>query len=214
MLQLFKISPIKTGTTKYTPAEMVAKFVSTINSNSSVFTAEINSSSAFLFSVISKNISMESLGFQGTANILDDSGYTVAIDDEKEFLLIIVGSVQNSCGNISTIINGFNSGSVNPKPYNTVICVTGKDLNGNCFCLPIQGSTQFYHSLTSIFDVGARATDSYDVTGDYYIRQGAIYNYIVPEIFISMNRLGHTGQIIEKDGSQYVCLGGMIFYKI
>lgn len=212
MLQLFKISPIKTGTTKYTNIEMAAKFVETINNNSSVFTAEINESATFTFNVTSEYVTMTDLGFMSNAQI-NDSGYTIAIDDEKEFLLIIVGTILNT-SKPSQIYNGFNTSVSSDYPSNSVICVTGKDINGNYFTLPLIFNKTIFQSLCALFDVGARGTDSYADTGDYYLRQGAIYNYIVPEIFISMNRLGHTGQIIEKDGNQYVCLGGMIFYKI
>lgn len=210
MLKLINISSYN-GSSKVDAQTMTSRIISSINNNSSVFNAE--SISGYNFKITSENVTI-STGFNGTGSTMHpDCGYTLAIDDEKEFLLIIPKNVCNTQGNPVTNDTGYNYGSQVSMSL-VCLCITSKDINGHNRSVYSATNQKIYGGLTFFFDIGQKSASEFYTEGDFILRQGAIRNHIVPELFFSMTRLGSCGDIIEKDGHQYTCIAGPIFYQI
>ena len=216
MLKLINIG-LYNGTSKLSGIEVIKRFVNAINNNSEIFTATIDSGYNYIFSITSSNISIKNIGTSatGTNNTMKDCGYCMAIDDDKEFLIIVPRIILNTqSGDPNYSSNGFLTSSDSGYPIETMLCATGKDVNGNNFEIHGERNTAYYQGISCWLDIGQHETDEYATEGDYILRQGAIRNHIVPELFFSMTRLGACGDIIEKDGHQYTCIAGPIFYQI
>lgn len=210
MLKLINVGAYE-GSYKQDTPKMVNKIINAINNNSDVFSAVINGTT--MLDITSNNITITGTGFNGSASsVYPDCGYTIAIDDEKEFLMIITRFVYNT--NDKPYINNSGNSAGYTNSMNIMMCVTAKDLNGNNFNLYFAPNTSIYGGLSVFLDIGQKSTEEFETEGDYILRQGAIRNHIVPELFFSMTRLGACGDIIEKDGHQYTCIAGPIFYQI
>lgn len=215
MLKLINVG-VYNGTNKKSVSEFIQDIVNAINNNSSVFTAEVDSTNAHRFNITSDNISIINTGV-ATTNISNapECGLTVAIDDDKEFLIILNRIILNT----QTAYPQNQSDGILPSysgtfPIFTMMCATGKDISGNNFTVHGVPNVNYYQGLSCWLDIGQHGTDDYTSEGDFILRQGAIRNHIVPELFFSMTRLGACGDIIEKDGHQYTCIAGPIFYQI
>ena len=224
MLKLINIGSYD-GTNKITPEVIVSRMVEAINNNSNVFVAGINMNQNFLFNILYKNsIIISSTGFYSNhSNNVLNAGYTIAIDDEKTFLIISCKLFAGFCrssilntqnGNPQINTSGIASGFSQGYPSNLMICSIAKDINENLFTIYGNPSIEYSQGISVFFDIGQHGTDEYTTDGDFILRQGAIRNHIVPELFFSMTRLGACGDIIEKDGHQYTCIAGPIFYQI
>lgn len=214
MLKLINVG-VYEGTNKKGTAQFALDMVNAINNNSSVFTAEVDSASSNRFNITSDNISIINIGV-ATTNIsnVPECGLTVAIDDDKEFLIVLNRIILNT----QTAYPQNQSAGILPSysgtfPAFTMMCATGKDISGNNFTVYGVPNANYYQGLSCWLDIGQHGTDEYATEGDYILRQGAIRNHIVPELFFSMTRLGACGDIIEKDGHQYTCIAGPIFYQ-
>lgn len=215
MLKLINIGAYN-GQSQKNVYEVSSEIVKAINNNSSVFTAEIEPNFGYRFNITSYNINITKTGFYTSANnIVPTCGLVLAINDEKEFLIISPRVIMNTqYGEPETSSNGFVTTNSAITSSKNIMCSTGKDVNGNNFTCYPNPDNSLYQGISSILDIGQHGTDEYTTEGDFILRQGAIRNHIVQELFFSMTRLGSCGDIIEKDGHQYTCISGPIFYQI
>lgn len=215
MLKLINIG-IFNGTDKLSSTVLIKRIVDTINNNSSVFTAEVNSTNSFRFNITSEHINISDIGYySNSSSTIHDCGLTLAIDDDKEFLIILPRIILNTqTGNPDKQSDGFMTSTSSNYPGDVMMCSIGKDINNTIFTVYGNASKSYYQGLSCWLDIGQHGTDEYTTEGDFILRQGAIRNHIVPELFFSMTRLGSCGDIIEKDGHKYVCIAGPIFYQI
>ena len=214
MLKLINVGVYK-GTSKKSVYEFTQDIVNAINNNSSVFTAEVDFTNAYRLNIASNNITITNIGNYANGLSAHDCGLTVAIDDDKEFLIILNRIILNTqTGEPEKQSDGFLGNSDSAYPIETMMCATGKDINSNNFSVYGMPNSSYCQGLSCWLDIGQHGTDDYTTEGDYILRQGAIRNHIVPELFFSMTRLGACGDIIEKDGHQYTCIAGPIFYQI
>lgn len=216
MLKLINVG-IYNGTSKKNITQFVSDMVNAINNNSSVFTADVDSTNSYRLNIASNNINITNIGAPvGTGSLLaHDCGLTIAIDDDKEFLIILNRIILNTqTGDPEKQSDVFLGNSDFAYPIETMMCATGKDISGNNFSVYGVANTNYYQGLSCWLDIGQHGTDDYTSEGDFILRQGAIRNHIVPELFFSMTRLGACGDIIEKDGHKYTCIAGPIFYQI
>lgn len=214
MLKLINVGIYK-GTTRKSVSEFTQDIVNAINNNSSVFTAEVDSTNAYRLNISSNNIAITNTGNYSNSMMAHDCGLTIAIDDNKEFLIILNRIILNTqTGDPEKQSDGFLVSYDASYPIETMMCATGKDTNSNNFTVYGVPNSSYYQGLSCWLDIGQHGTDDYATEGDYILRQGAIRNHIVPELFFSMTRLGACGDIIEKDGHQYTCIAGPIFYQI
>lgn len=215
MLKLINVGVYGGTTTRKSASKFIQDIVNAINNNSSVFTAEVDSTNAYRLNIASNNIAITNIGNQANSLTAHDCGLTVAIDDDKEFLIILNRIILNTqTGDPEKHSDDFFASYDGAYPIETMMCATGKGISGNNFTVYGVANSIYYQGLSCWLDIGQHGTDDYTTEGDYILRQGAIRNHIVPELFFSMTRLGSCGDIIEKDGHKYTCIAGPIFYQI
>lgn len=216
MLKLINVGSYDGSSLLYTNI-ITSKIVNAINNNSEVFTATVDGNIPSSFNLSSKNLNIIHIGFYESStseNYINKSGYTVAIDDSKEFLMIISKDVLNT--QVIPEINS-NTSFINDTiafASKSIMIVTGKDMNNNAFNYYFQYNSRLTNGVSAVLDIGLHGTNEYSTDGDFIMRQGSVRNKIVPELFFSMTRLGACGDIIEKDGHQYTCIAGPVFYQI
>ena len=209
MLKLIKVGAYN-GQNKRTTSEMATVISNAINNNSEVFTSVVNNYDITISSEILSDV-LISFGGTNTSYVLD-SGYVLAIDDEKGFLLIISALVLNTFMQSNVGYDSIPASISSLQPGQYLMTVFSKDINEEYFNVTPEKLS--LGGISKILDIGQKATSDYTTEGDYILRQGAIRNHIVPELFFSMTRLGACGDIIEKDGHQYTCIAGPVFYQI